>query len=358
MRVLTKYTFKNLSLLLFNFFIAGISVYLLFDFLDRVDEFIEKKVVIKTIIVYFLWKIPLIISQISPGIFFLSIILFLSLVYNRNEMVALMSGGIEYKKLVFIIFSISLIFMFTHFFIIQELGSYGLFETAKIWKKEVRNKHLVKQEIFNSWVKDKNKIIYFNKYNLKKKKGNNIICYVVDLERQKVLKLYYATNFLYLKNKKRIILLNGISISPNKFLNSKYNKLELKANLDFESIATVKSDLPKEALSVWKLKGILAHFKKNGSNITGILTTLYSKFSYSFSILILSFLGSIIVFFVKNIYKSFFIGLICIFIYYSLFVTGISFAEEGILSPFIGAWLANLLFLGVCISFFPIILKN
>ncbi|MDQ7031684.1 MAG: LptF/LptG family permease [Desulfonauticus sp.] len=349
MKVLTKYTVRELVFIFTNFILAGICIYLLFDFLDRVDEFIENKVSLQIIIKYFLLKIPLIICQISPGVFFLSIILFLSMLIHKNEMTALMSGGIEYKKIVNLILIISFIFVNIHFFFIQELGSYGLFETAKIWKEKVRKKKAVKDTLFKYWIRDKDKIIYFEKYNLSTKRGKNIKCYFVNFKNNTIEKVYVANNFIY-KNKK-ITLKNGYIVWPRLFKTLKYKIKKIPADLDLKSVAILHSDIPKDALSAWKLKSILIHFKKNGSNVISVLTTLYGKLAYSFAIVILSILGSYISFTFKSIYKSVFIGLICIFFYYMLFVIGTSLANKNILNPFIGAWMANIVFLLLTILF-------
>ncbi|KUJ95010.1 MAG: hypothetical protein XD41_1996, partial [Desulfonauticus sp. 38_4375] len=44
MRTLSKYLLRELGFIFLNISLSGILVYLLFDFLDRVDEFISSKV--------------------------------------------------------------------------------------------------------------------------------------------------------------------------------------------------------------------------------------------------------------------------------------------------------------------------
>jgi len=356
MRTLSKYLLRELGFIFLNISLSGILVYLLFDFLDRVDEFISSKVSLTSILLYFTFKIPMILSQIMPGIFFISIIILFSILYNRNEIIAILSGGIYFRRLIFFILSISVFISFLHFAVIQEAGSYGMFKSAEMWKKYVRNKELIKNDIYNKWLIDKDKVIHFERFNLSTNKGTSIKVYEVDFSNNKILRYITGDSFVY--NKERIIIDKAWIFAPHSFSKEQVKQVNLKAQIDFKSLATLSSDLPQEALSFTQLTKIIEVFRKNGISVEELLATWYGKYAYSFSIIILSILGVIIVYYLKNVYKSLLLGLGLIFSYYTLFVIGSTLAKKGVLFPFLGGWLANIIFMFLILPYLFKILKE
>lgn len=82
--------FKNLLLVL----AALLTIYLLVDFFERIDDFIENQKTLGLALKYFLLKVPLIIEELTPIIILLSGIIVLGLLNHHGEVLALKALGI------------------------------------------------------------------------------------------------------------------------------------------------------------------------------------------------------------------------------------------------------------------------
>ena len=92
-----------------------IVIYLSIDFFQRIDNFLEDEIAPTFIVSYFLYKIPLIVSQITPIAVLLGVLAVFGLMGKNNEIIALKSGGVSlhYLLIPIVIIGISLtVFLF------------------------------------------------------------------------------------------------------------------------------------------------------------------------------------------------------------------------------------------------------
>ncbi|MFT6814596.1 MAG: lipopolysaccharide export system permease protein [Sphingobacteriales bacterium] len=83
------------------FFTLGIFIVIaiVFNFSEFVDDFIEKKAPLSEIIFdYYLNYIPYLSSLLSPLLIFIAVIVFTSKLANNTEIVAILSGGVSFKR--------------------------------------------------------------------------------------------------------------------------------------------------------------------------------------------------------------------------------------------------------------------
>src|SRR5262249_22378876 len=74
---------------------AFVAIYVIADFFDRFDDFLRSGVGVGTIVEAFLYRIPLVISQITPIAVLASALIGLGLLARNNEFVALRSCGVS-----------------------------------------------------------------------------------------------------------------------------------------------------------------------------------------------------------------------------------------------------------------------
>jgi len=343
MKIATKYIYKELCLIMFYFIFAGTFIYLFIDVIDRIDRFFKYGVSYSVIFYYFVLKVPLIVSQIFPVIVFLSIIIFFSIFINNNEVLVLLSGGVDYNYFFKIVFLFSLFLFFFYLFVFQEISSKLMLKTNAIWRKDVMKKELLKKKLYHIWIKQENKIINIIEYDQKKHRGSGVNVIILDDQDQKVKELYKAKKCVYQNNK--LILYSPTVIIPDKFtIYTQNKKIFTNLKLNFKMLALLKSKLPKNILSFFTLANLLFFLKKSGINTTEVLTALLAKFAYSFSILVLAMLALGISLLFKNMVKSVLIGLVIIFAYYTVFTLGTTLSQKSICNPFLGTWMANFFF--------------
>jgi lipopolysaccharide export system permease protein len=100
MKLLDRYLLgqflRNLALVLSSL----VAIYLLVDFFERIDNFLEHGKPLGLAVKYFLLKIPLIFEQIIPVCILLAGVLTLGLLNHSREMVALKAGGISVLRII------------------------------------------------------------------------------------------------------------------------------------------------------------------------------------------------------------------------------------------------------------------
>lgn len=138
-KLLDRYIIKNF-MLQFLLVVAGlVSIYLLVDFVERIDDFQEAGKPLGLAVIYFLLKIPFIFYQISPVALLLAGVISLGLLYRRLEIMSLTAAGISLIRIIIPVLVASLLTTFLAIANAQWLLPFSKVETDRIWLKEVKN---------------------------------------------------------------------------------------------------------------------------------------------------------------------------------------------------------------------------
>jgi len=110
MSLLDRYLFRQFAKYMILVMAALVTVYLLIDFFERIDDFIENQKSLALAAKYFALKIPLIVEQLTPIIILLGGIIVLGLLNHRGEILALKAVGIHTFRITFPITVTAVIF--------------------------------------------------------------------------------------------------------------------------------------------------------------------------------------------------------------------------------------------------------
>ena len=110
MILLDRYLFKQFAKYMLLVMAVLVTVYLLIDFFERIDDFVENQKSLALAVKYFALKIPLIIEQLTPIIILLGGIIVLGLLNHRGEILALKAVGIHTFRITFPITATAMIF--------------------------------------------------------------------------------------------------------------------------------------------------------------------------------------------------------------------------------------------------------
>lgn len=140
MKLLDRYLFglftRNLGLVL-----GGLmAIYLLIDFFERMDKFLDAGLGIGMAISYLLLKIPLIFEQLIPVCLLLAGIITLGVLNRQHELMALKSGGLSMRRIVRPLLLAALFFSGLALAASQWVLPPTLTETNRIWYEEVRQR--------------------------------------------------------------------------------------------------------------------------------------------------------------------------------------------------------------------------
>ena len=138
MSLLYRYIFSQFTRNLFMVISSLIAIYLLVDFFEKIDNFVEAGKPAALAAKYLLLKIPLIVDQLLPVCLLLAGVITLGIMNQNREFMALEAGGLSMKKI------LAPILIATCFFTILALlaGEWIVpsttEETNRIWYEEVK----------------------------------------------------------------------------------------------------------------------------------------------------------------------------------------------------------------------------
>ncbi|MFC1693412.1 LptF/LptG family permease, partial [Candidatus Latescibacterota bacterium] len=96
MRKLSKYILKEFLSFLMYGIIAFAVIFILVDLVDNLDNFIDNKVRISLIVLYYIFNLPFIIVLTFPVAMLLSTMFSLGRLSSDNELTAMKASGVSF----------------------------------------------------------------------------------------------------------------------------------------------------------------------------------------------------------------------------------------------------------------------
>ncbi len=159
---LSRYLARQNLFLLLLCLGGGIGIYLLIDIFDRINNFLHAGVPTGVMATYFAAKIPLIVSQILPMVFLLSMVIQLGILAHTRELLALQAGGQSTWRVASFFLVYALLFSLVQLGFSEYLGVKGLQITSRIWKEDVRDSGSY-DLVRNLWFTDGPRIVRLGK---------------------------------------------------------------------------------------------------------------------------------------------------------------------------------------------------
>lgn len=135
-RYILKQFIKNLFMLMASF----VAIYVLIDFFEKIDNFMEKGKSMGLVFKFFILNVPFILDQMGPVCILLAGVITLGILNHSNELIALKACGIPLKKIITPIIAAglgcTLLFLALSQFVLPKT----IAETNRIWNKEVKGK--------------------------------------------------------------------------------------------------------------------------------------------------------------------------------------------------------------------------
>jgi len=135
-RYILVHFMRNLVLIMAGF----TSLYLLIDFFEKIDDFMEKGKSLALVAKFFLANIPFILDLMSPVCILLAGVVTLGVLNHSNELIALKACGIPLKKIILPIIGAGMTCIFLFLAMAQMVLPTTISLTNEIWNKEVRGK--------------------------------------------------------------------------------------------------------------------------------------------------------------------------------------------------------------------------
>jgi lipopolysaccharide export system permease protein len=138
MNLLNRYLFRQFTMNLLLVLAALVTIYILIDFFERIDDFVEARKSLALAAKYFLLKIPLIIEQLMPIIILLGGIIVLGRLNHNGEILALKGVGISTFRITIPITATAVVFSLAALGLAEWIVPPTTTNTNKIFYEQVR----------------------------------------------------------------------------------------------------------------------------------------------------------------------------------------------------------------------------
>ena len=322
-----------------------IIIVIVFDISEKIEDFIQKQAPLKAIVLdYYLNFVPYFVNLFSPLFTFIAVIFFTSRMAARTEIVAILSSGISFKRMLvpyfFAAAILALLSIYLNNSVIPEANKKRIdFENKYIFVP-YRNQDInIHRQIAPGT------FIYMERYNNMENMG-----YKFSIEKFNGGKLYYKLMSETIKwdsvsNKWQIGNYYTRFISNMKEVINKGQKLDTILNFNPKDFARKLGNI--EAMNYGELNSFIEEEKMRGAgNIELYEIEKYRRIAFPFSTFILTLIGvSLASRKVRGgIGLHIGLGLLISFSYILFMQISTTFAAGGIIAPYIAVWIPNILY--------------
>jgi len=342
MSLLTRYMLKQNLFLMLLILGIGTAVYLLTDLFEKLDDFIEAGLGFSTVALYFICKLPLIISQILPAVFLLSCTVQLCVMSRNKELVALQAGGVSFISLARFIVYMGVFWAVLQLGFSQYLGVMGDVESRRIWNEEVRGKSSTNATARDIWFLEGEYVINLDVAHLNAEKAEGVTMLRILPDGDTIKEVIKAQSMSVQSD--GWLLTSVLRTEPGSYSETAMPELVLPIQQKLGVFKTVSADADLNRLALWELGAAIDRLEKSGSNVEALQTAYQQKIAYAAAVLLMGLIALMLLTWGDSLYINISIGLIITFAFYALFTWFGALGERGFVNPVFGAWFANLLF--------------
>lgn len=355
MKILHRYLLKQL---LRNFLLALLTfglLFVLFDFFDRVDNFIAEGASFLDMVKYFVLKLPLTVSLMLPVASLVATLFTVGLLSKNSEITAMRAAGLPISWLARPLLGFGVIISFAALLLNETLVPFATRRVKEIYAIDIKKsdqKGAFSQSDF--WWREKEKFYSVDMFDSRSNTIVNLSVFSLD-EAFRAAQRIDAAEVSWVNPTFRWSMR---SVSEYRFNNNlvetkRYNALPLLIGEDPQDFYDTKTD--PHTMSYRQLRRFIKEQKANGIPVRQYYADLYEKLSFPF----VNFMVILVVlpFALKparsgSLAVGFLAGATIAFSYYAIHSISLALGRAELWPPLLAAWVANalLLFIGAVLS--------
>lgn len=324
-----------------------VGIYLLVDFFEKVDQFMANEATIGQYVGYFLIKIPLIATQVTPLAVLMAVFMTLGGLSRSNEITAMRSGGLSLLRISLPLVAVALFISFTVLVASEFLTPICARKSNHLLHTEVRGKPEISYRRDRIWFREGSQLINIRLANPEQGTLQGLTIYQLGanelLERRIDATSAQFQEGGWQLEKGTVRSFEGASGNLSKLERFETLAFPLgKTPKDFQVVET-----KKEELSFSELRSLAKKFLAEGYDATRYRVDMHARLATPFACLIMAFLG-IPFALQKGRHSSIALGIaVSVAIGVSFFILqsiALALGYSSVLPPLVAAWSANLLF--------------
>ncbi len=354
MSILDRYIIKEITKYFGIVLVAATGIYLVVDFFENIDKFLDAGLTIIRMIQFLQLKLPLIIAQITPVGILLAVLITFGLMNKNNEIIALKCSGMSIYYFIRPIFAVGLLVTILLFLLSEIVVPVTFSKAGDIYRIEVKKYTQTKGQK-NIWFKSHRSIAFISYFNPREKTISGITLNYFDSQFRLVRRVDAARGEF---QKDRWVFKDIME----QILNKETGSYEIQFHKEkVEKIDFLPEDLQRvvkksEEMSYKELLSYIRDVEAEGYDATPYRVDLYGKFALPVACLIVSLIGAGIS--VGKLSRHGFavnitLGILVIFLFWIMHSFCMSLGYGGMLPPVIAAWMANFIF--ACFAIFTLL---
>lgn len=345
MKIITRYMLRHFFPIFSVALFAIVGLYLIIDFFEKVDNLLEKQVPAADILSYFFLKVPFIVSQGIPMASLLGSLVALGILKRNRELIALETAGIKATSYVYPILLTALGLSFVHFLTDETLARNMNQRAQQIWQKQVLNqKAPLSWGHENVWYHGQNAIYQIHLYNKEEETLEKVSLFFLsppfELSGRLDAKRIRWSDNQWIAENGLILRFNGSNVEQEWFAEKRLNLPETPH--DFSRLETIPAELNWYDLYSYSRK-----IRAEGYNANPYEVELHMRLALPLTTFIVALLGVTIAL-SQGLHGGIAVGvgiaLIVASLYFVVLHLGSALAVAGVLPPFLGVWLGDVIF--------------
>lgn len=339
MRILDKYLSKDYLRLYLIFVFFFVAIFLLTDFFTFIGN-LKREAASLAVIQFYLLQIPYYFTLLSPLSAIISTLFLVTQLAGTYQIQAAQIGGISLKRTVLPLLAVGLTMSFIMLFLNETL-TFEANQRAQEFKEENFLGSPQKEVQKNIFIRvPPSYLFYIRSLNPQQGEMKNILIY----KESPPYSITIAKGGKWIQEE--WIFYEGTEYLLNEEMES-ISFSEKSLPLDKGPAYFSRKYFPPEKMNIAELRKYIEEYEKSGFKTLDLETELNFKFSYPFTNFILVFLGIPLGLVLRKGGRgtSFALGLLISFGFYEAMAFFTTLGKGGFISPFLAAWIPNLIFL-------------
>lgn len=348
LKILDLYIIKKFLGTYFFAIAMIIVVFVVFDYVEHIDDFVELKAPVSKILFdYYLNFIPQFINQFSGLFTFIAVIFFTSKMAYQTEIIAILSAGVSFRRLLWPYFlsamAITLLSVGLNMVVIPAATLHKVEFEKQFNKKKLKQNTMFDKNIYRQI--DQGVFAYVRNYSGVTNQASFLA--IEQYEGSTMSASLEAASVTFNPETGRWVAdrYNLRRFDGEREIFEQRERLDTLINLDAAELGRVQ-DLIK-TMNIGRLNSFIAQQRRKGSNMINIFEVeRHNRFAYPISSLVLTLIGVSLssrkVRGGTGLHIGIGVALCFSYILFSKFAE--EFAKGGVVPPAIAVWIPNILF--------------
>jgi len=353
--LIDRYLGRRLAFTLLRALVALVAVFILIDLLThRRGQIMRLDLSWTVVALYYLAYTPWVVFQVAPLCMLVATLMVVGEAAQANEVTAALAGGISLRRFSRMPLALAFGFALVLFAAEETVGAYAAQQANRIERNNFSHNSDSKREgltwarLSNGWT------CHVMKFNRVALTGEGVLMHAVRkdaLEHIQARRIYWdeARGQWMLEDGRWLILApNGGTILSQRPIS------QLPAPFDERPELLFAMNTPPETQTAWGLASVVRHAARIGVPAQRLRVDFHTKFSQPAIAFVMVWLAIPFALRVRRggIAIGFGASVAIAIVYLTLFSIGVTLGDAGRISPFLAAWLANLVFLAAGVTMF------